>query len=377
MKGTAASNAKSWTVRTDRDLRHGYTLLELMLALALVVVATALIGSLMSLYARSFSTRAEDVKRKQLAKSLLAMIADDIRAVVTPAPFDSAAFEQLFGLAEMDLDNLQMSLEEGDALGLGEGLNEEDDEAEPSTETGDSMSEDMSSSLGTSLPLGIYGNQAQLMIDVSRVPRMDEFLAMQMNAGQAQPGSLVDVPGDMKRVTYYVQAASPSGIQDTMRQVESGLDNNSSSTASSGLIRRQIDRVVTNFAEASGLASQLAASGDLVAPEVVSLEFSYFDGVQWVNLWDSSQMGFPWMVNITLAIQSASGEQTSGIPQGIQISSMPPEQKEQYGIEVYQLTVAIPGAQLIPKPTADVSENDTDSTQTGASTSTDSGGASL
>lgn len=360
---------------TKRHRRTGFTLLELMLALALVVVATALIGSLMSLYARSFTSRAEDVRRNQLARSLLAMIADDIRAVVTQTQFDTEAFELLFSSEPMDLENFSLTDDEASSLGL-EGESETaEGEANGQTAAGMDPNTDLTTSMGSSLPTGIYGNQFQLMVDVSRAARVDELAAMYGNVQPAPLGTLRDIPGDMKRVTYYLQTASPAGVQDVMSQVESRPSTiaGDSGSVQAGLVRRQLDRNVTSFAEASGLASQIAASGDMVSPEVVSLEFSFFDGAQWTYQWDSSNMGLPWLVNISLAMQSATGQEKAGVPLGLNLSTLSREQMQAYGIEVYELTVAIPGAQLVPKPNA--SDSSSDSSASGDSTGTDSSGA--
>ncbi len=340
------------SIHSSRFAPNGFTLLELVLALALIVVATSLIGSLLSLYARSFATRGEDVRRKQLATSLLAMIADDIRSVVVQQQYDKSVFAQLFGTEEMDLEGFSMTEDAASSLGLGE---PDSSAAENTGGTGTGSFDanaSLSNSLNSSVPTGIYGNQNQLMIDVSRVPRIEEFLAMQMNMGQVLPGSLVDVPGDMKRVTYYVQAPSPMGVQDVVTQVESGMDTSTQSAGmNGGLVRRQLERAVTNFAEENGLANQLMAVGDLIAPEVVSLEFAFFDGVQWTYQWDSSQMGLPWLINITLALQSATGAEKNIAATGMSLQAIDRQQLQDLGIEVFELTVAIPGAQLQPKPT--------------------------
>ncbi len=68
-----------------------------MLALSLIVVATALIGTLMQMYARNFATRGEDIRRQQLARSILGMIADDLRSVVTVQEFDASVLQQQLG----------------------------------------------------------------------------------------------------------------------------------------------------------------------------------------------------------------------------------------------------------------------------------------
>jgi competence protein ComGC len=338
--------ARGWMTRRwmKRASEHhsAFTLLELLLALSLIVVATALIGSLMSLYARSFITRGEDVRRKQLARGILNLIADDLRSVVLRHEYDQSVFEQLIGAGSMDFDSMTSEGAFGSeetALGTS---------STPGISSGLDMSTSLSTNLGSSLPTGIYCVQNQLMVDVSRIPRADEYLVQQMSLGE-----LVDVPGDVKRVTYFVEASGPLGAKDSMAQVTTGnqsLDPTAGMTG--GLVRRQLDRAVTRFAEESGLSSLLLSTGDLVAPEVFAIEFSFFDGVQWTYQWDSSQMGLPWLVQITLAVQSATGAERAAIEPGGALSMLDQQQRQMYGIEVFEMTVAIPGAQLQANPTA-------------------------
>lgn len=195
--------------------------------------------------------------------------------------------------------------------------------------------------LTTALPLGVYGSLSSLTLDVSRLPRPDEYIAQQQSIAS---GQLTDVPGDIKSVAYFVQIPTNTGVSDTMSEVTSTPDNGG---MVGGLVRREIDRAVMSNAEELGQSDQLMRTGDLVAPEVISLEFSYFDGTQWLTDWDSSAQGLPLLIEISLAMQSKSGEKRAGIvTPGISISTMPYEEQAAYGIEVYTLTVAIPGAQM-------------------------------
>ena len=83
--------------RASCSHRSAFSLLELMLALSLIVVVAALVSQLMQLYARDFATRGDDIRRQQLARSLLHMIADDIRAVVVEPEYDPSVLETLLG----------------------------------------------------------------------------------------------------------------------------------------------------------------------------------------------------------------------------------------------------------------------------------------
>jgi hypothetical protein len=180
------------------------------------------------------------------------------------------------------------------------------------------------------------------MIDVSRLPRSDQYNP----AAASQPiGTLVDVPGDVKTVTYLLQASGVMGVQDRLSQLSPAADGKSAAMMNTGLVRRQLDRAVSSYAEEMGQSMQMMASGDLVAPEVVSIDFAYYDGTQWTYEWDSSLQGLPWLVQVTLALQSDSG--SSEMPaSGVSLQTLTLEDQERYGIETFELTVAIPGAKL-------------------------------
>jgi hypothetical protein len=190
------------------------------------------------------------------------------------------------------------------------------------------------------LPLGIYGSLSNLTIDVSRLPRPDEYIVQQQSI---MSGHLTDMPGDIKSVAYWVQVPTNSGVADAMNTVTSTPENGG---MVGGLVRRAIDRAVMTNAEETGQTDQLMRTGELIAPEVLSLEFSYFDGTQWLTTWDSSAQGLPLLIDISLAMQSKTGEKHGIVPPGLSISTMPFEEQAAYGIEVYTLTVSIPGAQL-------------------------------
>ncbi|HAC92607.1 MAG TPA: hypothetical protein DCF63_18545 [Planctomycetaceae bacterium] len=312
--------------------RAGFTLLELVLALALIVVATALIGAVMNLYSQSFSSRGADIRQKQLARSILTMIAQDIRSVVTEQAFDASALSQAYAPGTYD-----------PSQPAGQSPTPDPTDGDPAASDTVSPTSDLtslSSTLQSTLPPGIYASQGQLVVDISRVPRADQY-QVQM----AALGTMTDLPADVKRVTYYVQAATPLGVQDALSQVAT-VSTHKSSGYASGLVRRELDRSISSFAEENGLSNQLMTTGQLIAPEVVSLEFTFFDGSQWVNQWDSMQQGLPALINITLALQSAADSQAGALQAGASLSALSSDQINAAGITVYELTVAIPGSQL-------------------------------
>ncbi len=349
--------------------RSAFTLMELILSLALIVVATALLGSLMGIYARSFSTRGDSIKQKQLARSLLTMMADDIRAVVVAQQYDDSVLQQMLGGSSGSASTGTGGTGTGSGTGgtgtgststggsgtggsgtgsTGTGTGTGATAGGSSTGTGStggsateqsSGTETDTSTASTALPPGIYGSQYQLMVDVSRIPRTSEY-----NQTTGSIGMLSDVPGDVKSVTYLLQSGGPLGVQDSMLQVSTASQN--TLISNSGLVRRAIDRNVLKYAEENATATSLNSTGDLVAPEVVAMEFSFYDGTQWLYDWDSSQQGLPWLVQITLALQSPESAEANPIVGGITLSTLTVSDQQAYGIQVFQMTVAIPGANL-------------------------------
>lgn len=355
--------AQHRTPRSGSTLtRSGFTLIELMLALALIVVTTALIGSLMQMFSRNFATRGDDIRREQLARALLTKMADDIRSVVMPQEYDSSVLEQLLGAsssgggggggggpdAASSATGASSSLASGSSsIGSSIGAGMSSTSGSDSNAAGSGLSD----TITTSLPPGIYGDQYSLIVDVSRIPRPDEYI---MPAASLIDHFLADVPGDMKTVTYYVQSPTNMGIEDSLSQFASpdSPSNTLSSGQVGGLIRRQLDRAVTAYAEEMGDTQRLARTGDLLAPEVVALEFAYYDGTDWLTEWDSSTQSLPWLVEITLAMQTARGSEASPFSPGVSLNQLSYADRQTYGIELYQLVVAIPGAQLRPADAA-------------------------
>ncbi len=322
--------------------RKAFTLIELLLSLSLIVLATALIGSLMQIYSHNFATRGDDIRREQLARALLTKIADDIRSVVMPQEYDPSVLEQLMGASGASGGAAGTSADETSTASSSSSLASSQSASGSSSgdATSDSASGDLANTVSTSLPPGIYGDQYSLKLDVSRIPRPDEYIVPQASLADHY---LLDVPGDMKTVTYYLQSPTNMGVEDSLAQFS---DPSQDAGVAGGLIRRQLDRAVTAYAEEMGQTQQLQRTGDLLAPEVVALEFSYFDGEEWLTEWDSSTQSLPWLVEITLAMQTAGASENTQLAPGGSIGMMSYADRQAYGLKVYQLVVAIPGAQL-------------------------------
>ena len=324
--------------------RYAFTLLELILSLALTAVIAGLIGSLIQLYLVNQETGRDSVRQAQMARAILNMIAEDVRTTVRYQKFDTSGLVQLLST---DTGSSGGGASGGGGSGGG---GSGGGGASGGGASGGGAGGVSTSTAPAALPPGIYGSSTSIEIDVSRLPRPDEYYP---KMGNTSTGTLGDMPSDVKTVGYYVQSPRSDGVQDSLGQLSQEAATLTSAPVASpngGLVRRSVDRAVTQYAYEIAQSSQLLRTGELIAPEVLALEFQYFDGATWQTQWDGSQQGLPHVVKITIAMQRDSLAKSKPLDPGIAISSITTSMRQEYGIEVYSTNTIIPGAQLLVAP---------------------------
>ena len=407
--------------------RDGFTLLELLLALSLSAVVALLIGGLVQLYLLNENRGRENVRQAQVARAVLSMIAEDIRTTVRYQPFDTSGLQQMLSGSAASMMGIPSGMAGGGTSGAGGGGssvggggvstgtgapsagNQNTGSPSPSTggtgslptgtsggagiasgggrtsAAGGGTSINFPSSSGSgsagsssggasassatsdqiSVPPGVYGSEASIEIDVNRMPRPDEYT---MRPGDMSIGTLGDMPSDIKTVSYYVQSPRSDGILDPLSRLTSETSTSTSGarvSTNGGLVRRSLDRAVTQYAYQVGNTTQLLRTGELIAPEVLGIEFSYFSAANgWQTQWDSSTLGLPSVVKVTIAMQSESMARSNPITPGLSLSSITSAMAQEYGIQFYSTNVIIPGAGLL---TAPQSQSETGSTSNGMS----------
>ena len=308
--------------RTVRS-RNGFTLLELFLTLAMAVVLVTLVNSAFTYYAKDMDSSDADMRRTMLASAVMQMIEDDLRAALHPEPLDTAPLEALLS---------STAAAAGQALGGAAG-----DPADMAAAGIDSPEEDSTTEVDSSLAVGVavletpglIGNQFQIQIDTSRLPRLEEYTMLM----DSDLGNLQDVPSDLKTVTYFVQAAGMMGVDDPLNSIGSP-SSTGELNESGGLVRRVLDRSATTFASLRGNVASLSQTGDLIAPEIAAIEFSYWDGIMWQIEWNSDEMG---ELPLAIRIQMTMSDPDSQLD-GMADQSEP---------RVFQHIVRLPMAKLI------------------------------
>ncbi|MFN6400795.1 MAG: hypothetical protein ACK449_12955 [Planctomycetota bacterium] len=366
-----------------RNLPEGFTLLELLLALGLTAVVSILIGGLVQLFLVNETRGRDTVRQAQMARAILNMIAEDIRTTVRYYPYDTSGLDQMLGSAMNNATGGALGALTGAAGGGAAGGGAASGGAaggagsagNPSAggsaggagATGGGLSGSAIGSMAgggaggqmtagasatgspTAIPPGIFGAASSIEIDVSRLPRPDEYV---IQLGNINTGSLGDMPSDIKTVGYYVQAPRSDGVQDPLASLTSQIATatSSSSGLSGGLVRRSLDRAVTQYAYEVGNSDQLMRTGEIIAPEVLGIDFAYFGPEGWRTDWDSSTLGLPSVVKVTIAMQRESSARTNPMAPGISLSMLNASMMQEYGIELYSMNILIPGAALLPGP---------------------------
>jgi hypothetical protein len=130
---------------------------------------------------------------------------------------------------------------------------------------------------------GLYGDQKTLV--------MNTLCARKPSAQTSDPNAAMSaIHGDLKTVAYFIstgQTSAAPGVPTT------------------GLARVEGDHMAIGYAMLQSSAS-LASQARLIAPEVMSIGFRYFDGTQWLTTWDASFMqALPKAVEVTISVRVA------------------------------------------------------------------------
>jgi hypothetical protein len=318
--------------------RPAFTLFELILAMALSATLLALIGTAVNLYLVRMDSGRTRVEEAQLARSILSTIAADIRATTVYQTQDVSSVEQLADAsAAFDPDEILRSGPFESGLG------------QPSSSTTPTETTESS----TTAP-GLNGLTNELMLDVARLPRLDElFPAVQQQASASATSTAATNaprPSDLKSVRYFIRQGNtiePSDLAATGISTEA-------QQAVGGLVRQSVDRAIREVAEQSANSQLLNSGQNLLAPEVTQIQFVYFDGTTAVDQWDMQEMGaMPMAVEVRIWIApDAITAESSAVPLQPQMYSQTVE------LPLAEAAAAGSQQQTTEQPTEDETEDE-------------------
>ncbi|WP_283433431.1 prepilin-type cleavage/methylation domain-containing protein [Neorhodopirellula lusitana] len=310
--------------------RSAFTLLEMLLSLSMCVVLMTLVSSAMTFYVRDMGTAEATFRDSQIATAVLQMIEDDIRMSITTRPVSTDELAGILEAAASPLEGLTDSLDSGADSGIAG--------AEDLPEDTDLLDSEISSTVdltvgGTVLQSpGLIGSDTQLQIDTSRLPRLeDTVLDPSLSADGNQ---LQDRPSDIKTVTYFVSMAGSGMGNDALAQLadDNGItidENDEEPSLTGGLVRRQIDRAIHSHASLTGGLARLQSVGEILAPEIVAINFEYYDGINWLPYFNSDEYGYlPMAIRVQLQMNGDEGQEARTFTHVIYLPMSHPEDAE-------------------------------------------------
>jgi prepilin-type N-terminal cleavage/methylation domain-containing protein len=273
--------------------RPAFTLLEVVLATAIGVILLAALYTAMGLQLRYAKAGRDVVEKGNLVRTIMARIRNDITQNLGPQNIGAG------------------SSAPANSAGAGSGS---PSSTSPDTSGGSTTSNNQtpaSSAISTQITfnLGVQGDASRLILYVSRVPR--EALMVNNASGDA----LVPNPGigDLRRITYWMANGGGLAWQEVLQ--------------------------VTSDEAMNVLPPNVPNEANFViAEEVKSLAFSYFDGTNWQDTWDGTVAG-------------PDGQTPIGPPLAIKMEmeiATPGTQK----VEKYSQVVFIPTANGLGQPPA-------------------------
>jgi type II secretory pathway pseudopilin PulG len=279
-------------MRASRKPRGGFTLLEVLLAATLSSVLLLSLWSLLGIYSELFETARAKTEQAQLARALLQQMSDDLRGAIQ----DTAVrprLKSVQGAVARDAidDNTDDNI---------------DDELEPPSPLS------WSSSVRR---FGLFGSQHELRFDVLQVTQAALSRAVDDETAEDRP--IVARAPELRTVHYWFEQ---------LRDVdESAVDEPAEDDGEThpGLMRREFDfetrRTDENGSTGDTGISPVLEPGALArrqchpeddegltwVPEVVALEFRYYDGQGWRSSWNSlEQKSLPVAVEISMKVTS-------------------------------------------------------------------------
>jgi hypothetical protein len=277
--------------------RPAYTLLEVLLAMTIAVLLLAAVYTAVGYQLRQAQAGRELIEQAALARGVFNRITIDVAATATLC--DPARFRN-----QQNQQNQQNSASaSGGSSGSGSGQGgSANGGTNPSTTPGStgntsggaSTSNQSNSTTTTTtqnngiiLPLGVMGDASSLHLWTSKMP------GEAWPDGQNNQGALV---GDVRRISYWLDTE-----------------------AAGGLCRYEIKVVTTQDATSTNLPTGDSAAY-LLAPEVHSVEFSYYDGTNWQDSWDSTTLGAdgvtpigsPRAIAVKIGFRPAGGKSAGG-----------------------------------------------------------------
>ena len=269
---------------TRTPSRAAFTLLEVLLALALAGVLLTAVWTSLSLFFRYSEAGRQEADQLQVARAIFQAVEHDLRSSVPPPETQPATLPT--GSASSTSQTSSGSSASG-ASGL----------SGSSSSTGTSSTGSASGTTTPATPPLIFIGDEQAFVFQSLLPQSFEQSALGQAAGKA-PAYRRDLQWVGWSATGELPANVPSGSPIPPPPPQEQIDGRSQ------LIRWQMD-VLGNATESAAASPATFPIPPEVIPEILRFRLRYYSGVEWVDEWQSDKEGgLPIAVEIEMDVAS-------------------------------------------------------------------------
>lgn len=250
-----------------RPSRPAFTLLEVLLALAIAILLMGALYAALNMELRHARVSRDVVERSTLARAVCSRLTNDIMACMTPGgPLNYSGSSSSSGSGSTSGSGTTGGSGTGGGSSSGASSSSSGSSSSGSSSNSSTTSPNTSTS-GTAVTTnglvpfgaGVQGTSNQLFLWTARVPPM--LPPALLNAGAPQP-----LAADVRQVVYWL-AGSGNG----------------------GLARQEITMVSST--DSSVIWPPPDETPYIIAEEVKNITFSFFDGESWNDTWDGSTFG--------------------------------------------------------------------------------------
>ena len=192
-------------------VERAFTLMEVLVALAISVMLIAAIGWAMRMYLLNLNETQARLERTQVVRGVVQMVSNDLRAAIQYKPADVSGLQELMssqsaagligGLTGDQTDQLEQSGVDPTAIDVLDSGSGGAAGADP-TAGGAAAAPNPASSTESAVPPdrpGLYGTTTQILIDISRLPRVDQYNPIVASTGE----EMNSLPTDIKTIGYF------------------------------------------------------------------------------------------------------------------------------------------------------------------------------
>lgn len=269
--------------------RRGYTLFELMIAVGLTTLLMAALYKAMDIYFNLQLDSHEEITRQQVARSILRQMTRDIQSVV---------FTKQDVLPEEEEPEVMDMLSTGISVGSGSTGGTGSTSSSGSSSDLDGNSYGASTvdpeTVSNTYTSGLVGTATDLQLFISRPDRNLAYVSAQELTSPEQR------TGDLLLVRYLMASKTGGGLGSQIADREA--PGNSDGPIGLARVEGDLYGLSTAIETAEDMPQLTAAK--LLAREVVSVTFRYFDGAQWLEEWDSTARNeLPKAIEILLTLR--------------------------------------------------------------------------